>query len=745
MAKIDLPDPLYQSLKQLAESRNTSVEDLLIEQITRHQHIDQLFNIALDILCVTDTEGYFKYVNPALSTLLGYDEETLSTQPFFSFVHPDDIDRTQREMAKLLKGGIVHNFENRYRHKDGYYIWLSWFARADESRQLIYAIARDITRNRQLRNTLARSEQQLRALVTASPLGIVLVDREGIINVANPRIAEMFGYTTDELVGQHIEILVPERLQNVHQIYRKHYHEEPYTRAMGEGRDIIGKRKDGSEFPIEVSLSPIEIENSHIIVAYVQDITQRKQLEREKTRQEENLRLFYDVTTRPGLSMQERFNLVLKTVLDILNLDIGIISHIEGDIYTVIYTVAPPDTLSPGQTFETGNTYCDITIQEDNVIAIEHMKESSYQAHPCYAAFALECYIGAPIYIDDKPYGTINFSSPTPRTKRFTSTEITLVRLAAQWVSIALERELAYQRLENINEKLEQRVAERTAELQQARDELEQRVIERTAELRQANEDVKNFAYIVSHDLRAPLVNIKGFAAELRESLSIITDMMHDILPSLDDSQQQLLTMTIDEDVPEALDFIDSSVERMDYFINAVLQLSRLGRQAMTIEHIDVHNLVEELLETLQHQIESQNIQVILHPLPAVDADRSMVEQIFGNILNNAVKYFEEGRPATLEIGGEQRNEDTLYYIKDTGRGISEDDFAKVFAPFRRAGKQNTVGEGMGLAYVRTLVNRLGGRIWFESQLGQGTTFYWTVSNSLISELERVEQNERRT
>ncbi|PJF38661.1 MAG: sensor histidine kinase, partial [Phototrophicales bacterium] len=128
--------------------------------------------------------------------------------------------------------------------------------------------------------------------------------------------------------------------------------------------------------------------------------------------------------------------------------------------------------------------------------------------------------------------------------------------------------------------------AERTAELQQARDELEQRVIERTAELRQANEDVKNFAYIVSHDLRAPLVNIKGFAAELRESLSIITDMMHDILPSLDDSQQQLLTMTIDEDVPEALDFIDSSVERMDYFINAVLQLSRLGRQAMTIEHI---------------------------------------------------------------------------------------------------------------------------------------------------------------
>ncbi|PJF38500.1 MAG: hypothetical protein CUN55_17110, partial [Phototrophicales bacterium] len=215
--------------------------------------------------------------------------------------------------------------------------------------------------------------------------------------------------------------------------YREHYHEEPYARAMGEGRDIIGKRKDGSEFPIEVSLSPIEIENSHIIVAYVQDITQRKQLEREKTRQEENLRLFYDVTTRPGLSMHERFNLVLKTVLDILNLDIGIISHIEGDIYTVIYTVAPPDTLSPGQTFETGNTYCDITIQEDNVIAIEHMKESSYQAHPCYAAFALECYIGAPIYIDDKPYGTINFSSPTPRTKRFTSTEIALVRLAAQW------------------------------------------------------------------------------------------------------------------------------------------------------------------------------------------------------------------------------------------------------------------------------------------------------------------------
>ena len=261
------------------------------------------------------------------------------------------------------------------------------------------------------------------------------------------------------------------------------------------------------------------------------------------------------------------------------------------------------------------------------------------------------------------------------------------------------------------------------------RKEAEEQLKRYAAELEQANEEVKQFAYIVSHDLRAPLVNLKGFSAELRADLAVAGSALIETLPHLDERRRKTVSLALEEDIPESLAFIEASVTRMDHFINAVLRLSRLGRRELRFEPVDMNALVQVALQTLAHQIDEHQTQVSVGALPEVVADRISMEQIMGNILGNAVKYLESGRSGELEITGEQGPDGTTFQVRDNGRGIAERDMERVFAPFRRAGRQDVAGEGMGLAYVQTLVRRHGGRIWCESELGVGTTFVFTIAD----------------
>ncbi len=253
-------------------------------------------------------------------------------------------------------------------------------------------------------------------------------------------------------------------------------------------------------------------------------------------------------------------------------------------------------------------------------------------------------------------------------------------------------------------------------------------------ELQQSMAETRQFAYIVSHDLRAPLVNLKGFAAELQMSLDDIRPALDQALTCLDVSRRQDLLTAIDEDVPEALSFITSSVDRMDHLINALLKLSRLGRREISLEPLDMPTLVQTTLQTLAHQIESRQVAVHVAPLPTVMADPTAMEQILGNILNNAVLYLDPARPGRIEISGERGDETTHIAIRDNGRGIAPEDMDKVFAPFRRIGKPDVAGEGMGLAYVQALVRRHGGQIWCDSAPGVGTTFTIALPNLLPEE-----------
>lgn len=267
---------------------------------------------------------------------------------------------------------------------------------------------------------------------------------------------------------------------------------------------------------------------------------------------------------------------------------------------------------------------------------------------------------------------------------------------------------------------------------QETSDNFEQRTKDRTAGLKAANEELKNFAFIVSHDLRAPLINLKGFSRELRASLETIQSSVEELLPSLDAKKGEEVRVAIREDVPEALGFIETSVTRMDNMINSILQLSRLGRRELTFEPINMNDLVDSTLNTIAHQIAEHHAKVSVESLPEVAADRISMQQIMGNLLDNALKYLAPDRAGEICIRGAQGDEFTTFYIQDNGRGIAENDTKKIFEIFRRVGTQDVPGEGMGLTYVQAMVKRHGGNIWCESKPGAGTTFTFTISKNLL-------------
>jgi signal transduction histidine kinase len=265
---------------------------------------------------------------------------------------------------------------------------------------------------------------------------------------------------------------------------------------------------------------------------------------------------------------------------------------------------------------------------------------------------------------------------------------------------------------------------------------LETTVDERTADLREANDEIQRFAYIVSHDLRSPLVNIMGFTSELEE-------LRHDIFrriatlarsaaaspppaegadPELEGADKQL-----SDDFSEALGFIKSSIAKMDRLISAILNLTREGRREFAPVRIDTRELIDAIAQTMAHQAAEANASIRIEPLPTIVSDRLALEQIFSNLIDNAIKYLKPGVPGEISIRGRTKLGFAIFEISDNGRGIDPRDHQRIFDLFRRAGNQDRPGQGIGLAHVRALVRRLGGTMSVASELDQGSTFTITL------------------
>jgi PAS domain S-box-containing protein len=269
------------------------------------------------------------------------------------------------------------------------------------------------------------------------------------------------------------------------------------------------------------------------------------------------------------------------------------------------------------------------------------------------------------------------------------------------------ERKAHEERIERLTEALRQRVAELDA-------------INR--ELQQKNTENESFVYSVSHDLRSPLVNLQGFSEELMLTANQLQQLLEQegVPPAIRDRGIGLITGELDE----SIGFIRNAVKHLGNIIDGLLRLSRVGRIEYQLQAVDVEGVVQEIVRSMHAQIAASGARVTVHQLPDATGDRSAIGQVFANIIGNALKNLSPSRRGSVEISAS--GDPPVFAIRDNGVGIAEEYRSKMFRVFQHVHTGATRGEGMGLAIVRRIVERHGGRVWFESQAGKGTTFFFT-------------------
>jgi PAS domain S-box-containing protein len=498
------------------------------------------------------------------------------------------------------------------------------------------------------------------ALVEAAPDAMLVVDDRGRIVLVNAQVEHLFGYPRADLIGRLVETLVPERSRDAHADLRRGYGVSPRPRAMGAvGQMLSARRKDGSEFPAEISLSPLTTNEGLFAIVCVRDTTDR---------------LHAEEAIRCGLELRRRAESSLHEVTSFLD---SIVENIPLMVF-----VKDAKELRFERFNRAGEAL--LGVRRDELVG----KSDFDLFPPDQAAFfqtkdreTLE--LGAIVDIAEEPI-------QTPDGQRW---------LHTRKVVIADEHG-APRHLLGISEDVTER-RDLARRLRAANEDLERA----NQELRRAQEEREDLLRAISHDLRSPLsvIHLKA----------------------------QLLSRRLDDpETRREIGAILTSTGRMEAMIAELVEAVRLESTPTEPRAIELRVVVRELLVRTAGVLAAERIELALDEVPLVLVDPAALERILTNLLSNALKYAPSD--TKVRVTAERRGAECAISVADRGPGIPPEDVSHLFERFWRARRTARAdGLGLGLFIVSKLVVANGGRIWVESELGVGSTFWFTLPLSV--------------
>lgn len=507
------------------------------------------------------------------------------------------------------------------------------------------ALAHYSERRRQEAARTRASEARFRGLLDSAPDPIVIVDQTGCIALTNAQVEKRFGYGRTELIGQPIEVLIPERLRKAHVADRDRYLARPVTRPMGERAELHGLRKDGSEFPVEISLSPLETDQGVLVTSIIRDITERKRAE----------------TMR--LQAQKRYQELIA------NLPVG------------VYRYTPAG--------------------EGRFLEVNPAMVSMFEADSAEQLFSepvRELYCNPE---DDRM-----FLAPGPGQDRVDAKEIRLKTLKGREFDAAIT---AVMKLDENGQVYFDGIVEDIGERKESERRIQQLNVQlqaRAIEMESINRELEAFSYSVSHDLRAPLRAMDGFSRAL-----------------LTEYSEQL-----DDRGKDRLERIRAAAQRMAALIDDLLKLSRISRTEVHGEPVDLSRIASEIMASLRQQEPARTVAFSVPDELIVHGDARLLRVAMDNLLGNAWKFTSRRADAIIEVGSKTDGDEPVYFVRDNGAGFNMAYADKLFGAFQRLhDTQEFPGTGIGLATVQRVIHKHGGRIWAESEVGKGATFYFTL------------------
>lgn len=490
----------------------------------------------------------------------------------------------------------------------------------EEDRRLVSLVSTfatslaSVIQRKQAEEALRQSREMLRRLFDSSPDAIVVADQGGRILDVSRETQAMFDYSRAELQGQPVEILMPERFWQAHERHRAGYAADPRTRPMGSGLELSGRRKDGTEFPADVMLAPVHTAEGMGVLATVRDITECK-------RREEELRLLQEMTQ--AVSESEDFQSAVEAALGKV---CGATGWLLGEAwvpssdgtrlerstawYSSIQDLETFRKATERITFACGVGLPGRVWASKRAAWIRDVTlDPNFPRAPMARDVGLKAGVGIPVLANDEVVAVMDFLVREARDEDERLVE--LISAVARQLGTVFRRKQAEEEIRRLNE------------------ELEQRVIERTAELEAANRELEAFSYSISHDLRAPLRAVDGFSR-------ILVEEHAPALPS---------------EVQRYLQVVRNNTRQMGQLIDDLLAFSRLSLLPLRKQPVAPAHVVRQALEALRAEHEGRRVQITIGDLPPCEADPTLLKQVFVNLLSNALKFTRTREVARIEVG----------------------------------------------------------------------------------------------
>jgi PAS domain S-box-containing protein len=608
-----------------------------------------LLEAAPDAMVVVNVGGDIVLLNVQAEKQFGYRRDELVGQKVKNIIPEGFAERIiadgTRSAAEALAQQIGTGIELIGRRKDGSEFPIEIMLSPLESTEgiLVTAAIRDISTRKGAEIHLAQMEGRYRGLLEAAPDAMVVVNVAGEIVLLNVQAEKKFGYSRHELVGQQVKNIIPEGFAERIIADGTRSAAEALAQQIGTGIELIGRRKDGSEFPIEIMLSPLESPEGILVTAAIRDISTRKGAEIHLAQ------------------MEGRYRGLLEAAPDAM-----VVVNVAGEI--VLLNVRAEK--------EFGYRRDELVGQQVKNIIPEGFAERIISDGTRSAEDALAQQIGTGIELigrrkDGSEFPIEIMLSPLE------SADGILVTAAIRNISV---RKLA-----------------------------EANLVRKLDELYRSNEELGQFAYIASHDLQEPLRMVASYTQLLSRKYK----------------------GKLDTEADEYIAFAVDGANRMQRLIQDLLAFSRVGTKGKDLVDTSSEAALLQALQNLRGAITESGAQVTHDPMPAVLADEMQLTQLFQNIIGNAIKYQKPGIPQVHISAARNGGDKWMFSVKDNGLGIDPQYFDKIFGMFQRLHKREEfAGTGIGLAICKKIAERHGCSILVESTLGQGSTFRFALAGS---------------